>query len=79
MPELEAQLRAYGAVLDRAGPAVTDVVEAQPRRVRRSFVVAAAAAIVVAVIASAVAVTAAALGRCESPAHRHAGTDAVAG
>jgi len=67
MSDLEAQLRAYGAVLDGAGPAVTDVVEAVARRVRRSFVVAAAAAIVVAVIASAVAVTAARSGDANHP------------
>jgi len=56
MPELELQLRAYGSVLDRAGAGVTDVVDAMPRRLRPSYVVAIAAAIVVALVTSAIAI-----------------------
>lgn len=55
MFELEAQLRAYGVVLDRAEAAVTDV-EAVPPRMRRSYVVAIAAAIVVVLAVSGIAV-----------------------
>ena len=56
MFELEAQLRAYGLVLDRAEVGVTDVVEPVPNRMRRSYVVAIAAAVVVALAVSAIAV-----------------------
>jgi hypothetical protein len=56
MRELELQLRAYGAVLDRSDTTVTDVVDALPRLMRRSYIVAIAAAIVVALVASAIVV-----------------------
>jgi sugar lactone lactonase YvrE len=57
MPELEAQLRAYGSVLDHAEAVAVDMVDAAPR-VRRSLVVAIAAAVVLAIVGSALAVNA---------------------
>jgi hypothetical protein len=58
MSELEAQLRAYGLVLDRAAPVVADIGETMSRRIRRSYVVALAVVIVVATAASVIAVEA---------------------
>jgi hypothetical protein len=57
MPDLEAQLRAYGTVLDRADVALSDVVETLPRRMRKSYVVTIAAAVVIAIVASALVVS----------------------
>ncbi|HEV7525902.1 MAG TPA: hypothetical protein VGP92_13110 [Acidimicrobiia bacterium] len=56
MRDIELQLRAYGSILDRADASLTDVVEAAPRRMRRSYIVAIAAAIIVAIVASTIVV-----------------------
>lgn len=58
MSELEAQLRAYGVVLDRADAAITDIVDATPPRAHRARVVAIAAAVVVAIAVSSLVVAA---------------------
>jgi hypothetical protein len=58
MRDLEAQLRSYGAVLDRTEAATADLVDALPHRARRARVVAIAAAVVVAMAVSAVAIVA---------------------
>ncbi len=67
MRELEAQLRAYGPVLDAARPSMVDTVDAVPLRVRRSLVVAAAAAFVVAIAASAIVFGVARAGNSHRP------------
>src|SRR5260221_12956255 len=56
MRDLEAQLRAYGSVLDRGEAGVADVVDAMSRRMRRPYFVAIAAVVVVAIAASAITV-----------------------
>lgn len=67
MPELEAQLRAYGSVLDRADAIVADVIEAATRPRQRTLIVAIAAAVVVAIAASTIAVVATRSGDARSP------------
>ncbi len=76
MLELEAQLRAYGSVLDRAEAGVTDVVEPLPNRMRRSYVFAIAAAIVVVLAVSAIAVGTRRTGSSRVAQHRDAGLHA---
>jgi len=58
MRELEAQLRAYGSVLDAAESDLNEVSEATPRRVRRGTLVALAALVVVAIVAAVAGVVA---------------------
>ncbi len=67
MRDLEAQLRMYGAVLDGAESALTDVADAPLRPARRSLLVAVAAVVVVAIAASAIAVTATRSGNDHHP------------
>ena len=58
MSDLEAQLRAYGVVLDRADAAVADIVDTAPPRAHRARVVAIAAAVIVAIAVSSLVVVA---------------------
>ena len=59
MTDLEAQLRAYGRLLDRSEVATPDAVDIAPRRPRRVLAVSIAAAVVAAiVVAATIAVTA---------------------
>ena len=66
MRDLEAQLRAYGVVLDRADALVTDVVDVGSRPSRRSMLVAIAAVVVAAVALATFAV----VGNRSGNAHR---------
>lgn len=67
MRDLEAQLRIYGVVLDRAEPATVDVTDAPTRPARRAFVVAVAAAVVIAVCAAAIAIATTGSGNARRP------------
>jgi hypothetical protein len=67
MRDLEAQLRMYGAVLNAAEPAMTDVADASLRPARRSLLVMVAAVVVVAIAASAIAITATRSGDARRP------------